>query len=68
MTLDFQDRLIGTRSRRVSRGTALRIHRPRYVFTTKGSGVDPDHRAVTDIVMNGVFYARLPKSDEVEGA
>ena len=42
--------------------------RPPYVFTTKGSGVHPDHRAVTDIVVNGVFYARLPKWVEVNGA
>ena len=28
----------------------------------------PDHKAVTDIVVNGVFYARLPKWDEVNGA
>ena len=45
----------------------IRVHRPRYVFTTKGSGVHPDHQAVTDIVVNGVFYARLPKWDEVNG-
>lgn len=35
----------------------------------RGSGVHPDHKAVTDIVVNGVFYARLPKWDEIsEGA
>ena len=28
----------------------------------------PDHQAVTDIVVNGAFYARLPKWDEVNGA
>ncbi len=27
----------------------------------------PDHAAVTDIVVHGVFYARLPKWDEVPG-
>ena len=37
------------------------------MFTTRGSGVGPDHHAVTDIVVNGVFYARLPKWDEVNG-
>jgi hypothetical protein len=45
----------------------VRVHRPRYVFTTKGAGVHPDHRAVTEIVVNGVFYARLPKWEEVPG-
>lgn len=40
----------------------IRIHRPRYVC------IHPDHRAVTEIVTNGVFYARLPKWDEVKGA
>lgn len=28
----------------------------------------PDHEAVTDIVANAVFYARLPKWDEVPGS
>jgi LmbE family N-acetylglucosaminyl deacetylase len=35
------------------------------VFTTAGAGVHPDHHAVTAIVVNGVFYARLPKWDAV---
>jgi N-acetylglucosamine malate deacetylase 1 len=37
------------------------------VFTTEGEGVHPDHRAMTDIVVNGVFYARLPNWDRVDG-
>ena len=69
LTLNFQDRLItDTLEARLAIARLIRIHRPRYVFTTKGSGVHPDHRAVTEIVTNGVFYARLPKSDEVMGA
>ena len=32
-----------------------------------GAGVHPDHAAVTDIVVDGVFYARLPKWDEIVG-
>ena len=43
----------------------LREYRPHMVFTTAGSGVHPDHKAITDIVIHGVFYARLPKWDEV---
>ena len=45
----------------------LREHRPSMVFTTAGAGVHPDHKAVTEIVTNGVFYARLPKWDEIPG-
>jgi LmbE family N-acetylglucosaminyl deacetylase len=45
----------------------IRTHRPRYVFTTEGCGVHPDHKAVTDIVVHGVFYARLTKWEEVPG-
>jgi LmbE family N-acetylglucosaminyl deacetylase len=45
----------------------IRLHRPRMVFATQGDGVHPDHRALTDIVVNGVFYARLPKWGEIEG-
>jgi bacillithiol biosynthesis deacetylase BshB1 len=68
-TLPFQDRLIAdTPAARFAVARLIRLHRPRYVFTTRGSGVHPDHKAATDIVTNGVFYARLPKWDEVEGA
>ena len=66
MTLTLQDRLIrDSIEARLQVARLLRIHRPRTVFTTAGSGVHPDHAAVTDIVVNGVFYARLPKWDEL---
>jgi LmbE family N-acetylglucosaminyl deacetylase len=69
VTLGFQDRLIeDTIEARLAVARLIRLHRPRLVFTTKGTGVHPDHQAVTDIVTNGVFYARLPKWDEVRGA
>jgi LmbE family N-acetylglucosaminyl deacetylase len=69
LTLTFPDRLISdTLEARLAVARLIRMHRPRYLFTTKGSGVHPDHRAVTEIVTNGVFYARLPKWDEVKGA
>lgn len=69
LTLEFPDRLIDDSiEARVAVARLIRTHRPRYVFTTKGAGVHPDHRAVTDIVTNGVFYSRLPKWDEVAGA
>lgn len=69
LTLAFTDRLIqDTIEARLQVARLVRVHRPRYVFTTKGSGVHPDHKAATDIVVNGVFYARLPKWNEVNGA
>ena len=67
-TLGFQDRMIcDTPECRLTVAKLIREHRPRFVFTSKGSGVHPDHKAVTDIVANAVFYARLPKWDEVPG-
>jgi LmbE family N-acetylglucosaminyl deacetylase len=64
--LAFQDRLIDdTVLARLQVAVLLRKHRPRIVFTTSGAGVHPDHGAVTNIVTNGVFYARLPKWDEI---
>jgi LmbE family N-acetylglucosaminyl deacetylase len=67
-TLMFQDRFIqDTLDARLQVARLLREHRPRTVFTSLGSGVHPDHKAVTDIVTNGVFYARLPKWDEIAG-
>jgi len=45
----------------------LRRHRPRMVLTTTGAGVHPGHKAVTDIVTHGVFYARLLKWGTVAG-
>jgi N-acetylglucosamine malate deacetylase 1 len=45
----------------------IRVHRPRIVFGTEGAGVHPDHRALTDLVVHGVFYARLPNWDRVAG-
>lgn len=68
LSLVFQDRLIhDTVEARLAVARLIRLHRPRYVFTTKGAGVHPDHRAATEIVVNGVFYARLPKWHEVSG-
>jgi N-acetylglucosamine malate deacetylase 1 len=67
-TLTLQDRLItDTVEARLQVARVLRNHRPRIVITTVGSGVHPDHKAVTELVTHGVFYARLPKWDEVTG-
>jgi len=66
--VDLRDRLIlDTIEGRLAVARVLRRHKPRLVFTTLGAGVHPDHAAVTNIVVYGVFYARLPKWDEVAG-
>ena len=66
--LTLQDRLIAdTLDARLKIAKLVREHRPRIVFTTLGNGIHPDHKAATEIVTNGVFYARLPKWDEVPG-
>ena len=68
ITLSFRDRMIqDTIPARLEVARLLRTHRPSYVFTTLGSGIHPDHKAATDIVVNGVFYARLPKWSEIPG-
>jgi LmbE family N-acetylglucosaminyl deacetylase len=68
VTLTLPDRLIADSvDARLHIARLVRLHRPRVVFTTSGSGVHPDHRAVTDIVVHGVFYARLPKWNEIAG-
>lgn len=65
-TLGLHDRLIrDSPEARLAVARLIRAHRPRLVFTTAGAGVHPDHAAVTDIVVHGAFYARLPKWDEV---
>ena len=65
-TLALRDRLIrDTIEARVAVARLIREHRPRIVFTTEGAGVHPDHKAITEIVTHGVFYARLPKWNEV---
>lgn len=66
-TLTLDDRLIvDSVQARLQVASIVRRCRPRIVFTTSGSGVHPDHKAVTDVVTAGVFYARLPKWEEVD--
>lgn len=66
--LGFQDRCLrDTTENRLRVAGVIREHRPRWLFTTHGSGVHPDHGAVTDLVVGAVFYARLPKWEEVPG-
>ena len=68
LTLGSQDRLLqDTIDVRLDLAALIRRHRPVTVVTTDACGVHPDHKAVTDIVVNAVFYARLPKWNEVPG-
>jgi bacillithiol biosynthesis deacetylase BshB1 len=68
VTLSLQDRMIrDTLEARMQVAKLLREYRPRMVFTTAGAGVHPDHKAATEIVTHGVFYARLPKWEQVAG-
>lgn len=68
VTLDFRDRLLqNTVEVRLAVARLIRVHRPRWLVTTSGSGVHPDHRATSEIVADAVFYARLPNWDRVPG-
>ncbi len=68
VVLSLHDRLIrDSPEARLTVARLIRMHKPRFVFTTAGGGVHPDHPAATEIVVYGVFYARLPKWDEVPG-
>ncbi len=70
LCLSLPDRaLVDSIESRVRIASLIRRHTPSLVFTTLGSGIHPDHKAVTDAVVNGVFYARLPnwQAVKVEG-
>ena len=68
LILEERDRLLqDSVPLRMTVARLIRTHRPRIVFGTQGDGVHPDHRALTDIVVNGVFYARLPNWERIEG-
>lgn len=65
MCVGLPDRsLLDTVDARIRVASLIRRHRPSMVFTTSGAGIHPDHKSVTDIVVNGVFYARLPKWEQ----
>jgi LmbE family N-acetylglucosaminyl deacetylase len=68
MNLGRSDRLLqDSIDLRLAIARLIRVHRPSMVFGTQGDGVHPDHRALTDVVVNGVFYARLPNWERVDG-
>jgi N-acetylglucosamine malate deacetylase 1 len=68
LILDERDRLLqDSVALRLTVARLIRTHRPSLVFGTQGDGVHPDHSALTDIVVNGVFYARLPNWERVDG-
>jgi bacillithiol biosynthesis deacetylase BshB1 len=67
VTLRLRDRFIEDNAdARLAVARLVRVHRPRLVLTTAGGGVHPDHAAVTNIVVGGVFYARLPKWESID--
>jgi len=69
LQLDYQDRFImDSVDARLAVARIIREHRPRFVFTTDGCGIHPDHKAATDITVNAAFYARLPKWEDIPGA
>jgi LmbE family N-acetylglucosaminyl deacetylase len=68
LILEERDRLLqDSIAIRITVARLIRLHRPSIVFGTQGDGVHPDHHALTEIVTNGVFYARLPNWDRVDG-
>jgi LmbE family N-acetylglucosaminyl deacetylase len=68
VVLDQQDRLIqDSVEARLKVARLIRQHRPRWVFATTNCGIHPDHKAITGIAEGAVFYARLPKWDQVRG-
>jgi LmbE family N-acetylglucosaminyl deacetylase len=68
LILGERDRLLrDSVASRLTVARLIREHRPGLVFGTQGDGVHPDHRALTDIVIGGAFYARLPNWDRVDG-
>ena len=68
LILDERDRLLqDSIALRLTVARLIRTHRPRIVFGTQGDGVHPDHRALTDVVVNGVFYARMPNWERTDG-
>lgn len=54
VTLPLQDRLIqDSIPARLAVARPIRMYKPNVVFVTLGSGVHPDHKALTDSVVNG---------------
>lgn len=68
ITMDFQDRYLQDSVEvRTSVAALIRAQKPRYLFTSAGCGVHPDHQAITAIVSNAAFYARLSSWEHLPG-
>lgn len=64
--LDLQDRfIVDSIQARLQVAKLIREHRPKWIFSTTACDVHPDHKAIRDITDGAVFYARLPKWEEV---
>ena len=68
LMLGFQDRFIQDDiATRLAVARVIRARRPRWVFSTSGAQVHPDHAAMEAIARAAVFYARLDRWGEVPG-
>jgi LmbE family N-acetylglucosaminyl deacetylase len=68
ITMHLQDRYLqDSLEVRTAVAALIRAHRPRYLFTSAGCGVHPDHEAITAIVSNAAFYARLSSWEDLPG-
>ncbi len=67
--LGLRDRLLqDTPETRLELARLIRVHRPRWVYTTGEACVHPDHAATVTLTRAAVFLARLGQWDRVSGA
>ncbi len=67
--LGLRDRLLqDTPETRLELSRLIRVHRPRWVYTTGEACVHPDHAATVSLVRGAVFLARLGQWERVPGA
>jgi LmbE family N-acetylglucosaminyl deacetylase len=66
--LGLRDRLLqDTAEVRLEVARIIRLHRPRWVYSTGDACVHPDHAATVGLVRAAVFLARLGQWDQVPG-
>ncbi len=67
--LGLRDRLLqDTPETRLELARLIRVHRPRWVYTTGEACVHPDHATTVTLTRAAVFLARLGQWDRVSGA
>src|SRR5579859_814239 len=68
-TLGLRDRLLQDGADvRLELARVIRVHRPRWVYSTGEACVHPDHAATVTLTRAAVFLARLGQWDRVSGA